>query len=91
LSNPKPLKGPKVFQPGPTPRADVVDAFLAGEQRFMKDLDDAGELDWRAVRIPSAALPSWAPKMNLGDGFRIHTVHVARHSRQIERLVGQLS
>jgi hypothetical protein len=57
----------------------------------MKDLDDAGELDWRAVRIPSAALPSWAPKMNLGDGFRIHTVHVARHSRQIERLVGQLS
>ncbi len=91
LSNPKPLKGPKVFQPGPTPRVDVVDAFLAGEQRFMNDLDDAGELDWRAVRIPSAALPSWAPKMNLGDGFRIHTVHVARHSRQIERLVGQLS
>jgi len=91
LSNPKPLKGPKVFQPGPTPRAGVVDAFFAGEQRFMKDLDDAGDLDWRGLRIPSAALPSWAPKMNLGDGFRIHTVHVTRHSRQIERLVGKLS
>lgn len=87
LSKPKPLKGPKVFQPGPTPRAGVLDAFLAGEQRFINDLDHAGELDWNALRIPSAALPSWAPKMNLGDGFRIHTVHVERHARQIERLL----
>ena len=23
--------------------------------------------------------------MNLGDGFRIHVVHVARHTKQMER------
>ena len=90
LIKPKPLKGPKVFRPGPTPRAQIVDAWYAGEQRFLTDLDAAGDFDWRTLRIPSPAMPAWAPKMNLGDGFRIHTVHVERHSRQIERLVGQL-
>jgi hypothetical protein len=29
--------------------------------------------------------------MNVGDGFRIHTVHLTRHSRQIERLAGLLA
>jgi hypothetical protein len=90
LSKPKKLKAPKVFQPGPTPRARIVDAFLTSEKRFLRDLDDAGELDWRALRLRSAAFPAWAPKMNLGDGFRIHSVHVDRHSHQIERLVRAL-
>ena len=86
----KPLKGPKVFRPGPTPRNGVVETLLAREQRFVQAMDDASSFDWVALRIRSPALPSWAPKMNLGDGFRIHVVHVTRHSRQIARLVGQL-
>jgi hypothetical protein len=86
----KPLKGPKVFRPGPTPRNGIVDVFLAREVSFVKAMDDATQFDWRALRIGSPALPSWAPKMNLGDGFRIHVVHLTRHSRQIERLVGKL-
>jgi len=90
LIKPKPLKGPKIFRPGPTPRSGIVDAWYAGEQRFLSDLDQAGDLDWVALRIPSAAMPAWAPKMNLGDGFRIHAVHIERHSHQIERLVGKL-
>jgi hypothetical protein len=90
LLNPKPLKGPKVFRPGLTPRQGVVEALLAREMNFVKAMDDAASFDWRALRIRSAALPSWAPKMNLGDGFRIHVVHVTRHSHQIERLVGKL-
>jgi hypothetical protein len=53
-------------------------------------MDDAASYDWRALRIGSPALPSWAPKMNVGDGFRIHVVHLTRHSHQIERLVGLL-
>ena len=28
--------------------------------------------------------------MNLGDGFRIHVVHLTRHTQQIERLVVNL-
>jgi DinB superfamily len=90
LLNPKRLKGPKVFRPGPTPRQGVVEALLAQEMNFVRAMDDAASFDWRALRIRSAALPSWAPKMNLGDGFRIHVVHVTRHSHQIERLVGKL-
>lgn len=90
LINPKPVKGPKVFRPGPTPRGGVVEVLLARELRFVQAMDAAASLDWRALRIGSPALPTWAPKMNLGDGFRIHTVHVTRHSRQIERLIGML-
>jgi hypothetical protein len=90
LLNPKPQRGPRVFRPGSTPRAGVVEAFLARELKFVQAMDDASSFDWRKLRIRSAALPSWAPKMNLGDGFRIHTVHVTRHSHQIERLIGKL-
>jgi DinB superfamily len=90
LLNPKPLKGPRVFRPGPTPRNGVVEVLLARETEFVKAMDDASSFDWRALRIRSPALPSWAPKMNLGDGFRIHVVHLTRHSHQIERLVGKL-
>jgi DinB family protein len=90
LLNPKPLNGPKVFRPGPTPRNGVVEVLLAREMNFVKAMDDASLYDWRALRIRSPALPSWAPTMNLGDGFRIHIVHLTRHSHQIERLVGKL-
>lgn len=90
LLNPKPQKGPKAFRPGPTPRAGVVESFLARELTFLQAMDDAQSFDWHKLRIRSAALPAWAPKMNFGDGFRIRTVHVTRHTRQIERLVAKL-
>jgi hypothetical protein len=91
LLNPKPIKrGPRSFRPGPTPRNGVAEAFHAAEIRFLQALEDGLRYDWRAVRIGSPALPSWAPKMNLGDGFRIHVIHVTRHARQIERLVSKL-
>jgi hypothetical protein len=90
LLNPKPLKGPKVFRPGPTPRNGVVEALLAREMMFVQAMDDAQSFDWRALRIKSPALPSWAPRMNLGDGFWIHIVHLTRHSHQIARLIEKL-
>jgi hypothetical protein len=91
LINPKPIKrGPRAFRPGPTPRNGVVEAFRTGEARFAQAMDDALQYDWRAIRIASPALPSWMLKMNLGDGFRIHVVHVTRHGRQIERLISKL-
>jgi DinB superfamily len=90
LLKPRKLKRPKVFDPGPTPRNGVVEALLAHEAQFVKVMDGAAQYDWRALRIGSPALPSWAPKMNVGDGFRIHVVHLTRHSRQIERLAGLL-
>jgi hypothetical protein len=91
LLKPRKLNRPKVFDPGATPRSGVVEALLAHETRFVQVMDDAASYDWRALRIGSPALPSWAPKMNVGDGFRIHVVHLTRHSHQIERLVGLLN
>lgn len=82
--------GQVLERPGPTPRNGVAETLLARELRFVKAMDDATTLDWRALRIGSPALPSWAPKLNLGDGFRIHVIHVGRHSRQIERLIARL-
>lgn len=87
---PKPMKAPKVFDPGPTPRRGVGQAFLDGEMNFLRAMDGAARYDWRALRVGSPALPKWMPKMNVGDGFRIHVVHLTRHSRQIERLAGKL-
>jgi hypothetical protein len=91
LLKPKPLKGPRVFRPGPTPRDGVVEALLTHESEFLDVMDGATGYDWRALRIRSPALPAWAPKMNIGDGFRIHVVHLTRHAGQIERLVGKLA
>jgi len=91
LINPKPIKrGPRKFAPGPTPRNGAVEAFLARELRFLQAMEDALPYDWHKLRIGSPALPGWMPKMNLGDGFRIHVVHVTRHARQIERVAGKL-
>ena len=71
-------------------RNGVVEAFLAQALERVKVMDDAASLDWRALRMGSPALPGFMPKMNLGDVFRVHVVHVNRHAKQIERVVGKL-
>ena len=90
LGKPRPLNAPRVFVPAASPRGGIVETFLARELSMVKQMDDGMAYDWRALRISSPALPRWAPKMNMGDGFRIHTVHVVRHSKQVERLVGKV-
>ena len=89
LEKPQKLKAPRVFQPAGT-RNGAVEALLAREAEFVTAIDNAASLDWRALRVRSGALPPFAPKMNLGDAFRIHVVHVRRHTAQIERLAGKL-
>jgi hypothetical protein len=91
LQNPRKLKAPKAFQPGPSPRNGVVEALIGFELEFVHALESAESLDWRALKVGSPALPSWVPKLNLGDGFKIHVVHVARHTKQIERVIALLS
>jgi hypothetical protein len=90
LENPRKVKAPSVFRPVGTPRPGVLEAFRALQHAVVQMMDDAQQLDWRAVRIGSPALPSWAPKYNLGDVFRIHAVHTARHAGQIGRIVAAL-
>lgn len=86
LENPRPVKAPKVFRIGPSPRAGVVDAFFAREGEFVRTIEACGSLDWQHVKLASPALPPFV-KFNLGDAFRIHVVHVSRHAKQIERVL----
>ena len=90
LEKPRAMKSPKRFQPGTMVRNGVIDKLLSRESAFIQAMDGAASLDWRAVRIGSPALPSWAPTMNLGDAFRTHVLHVGRHTRQIERVLATM-
>lgn len=89
LEKPRPIKAPKVMRPGPTPRNGVVEDFLTRDSRLTRTMDDAASLDWHALRLRMPALP-WLPlKLNLGDVFRMHVVHVRRHLAQMARVVAQ--
>jgi len=89
LEKPRKLKAPGVFQPVRV-RGGAVEALLTREAEFVAAMDKASSLDWRELRVRSGALPPFAPRMNLGDAFRIHVVHVRRHTAQVQRLVAQL-
>jgi hypothetical protein len=93
LARPKPIRAPRVMRPGPTPRNGVIEDFLARDTRLAHRMDDSASLDWRALRIGMPALPPLpAPlKLNLGDVFNIHVIHVRRHLAQIERAITALS
>ena len=88
LTKPSPLNAPKAARPA-TPRPAVVERFAEDGARYEAVLEDSASLDWNAVRLRPPVVP-WLPlKINLGDVFRIHTVHVQRHLGQIERVVAQ--
>ena len=87
LEKPKPLLSPKIGRPG-TPRAGVVEKFLALSSRYLATMDEAQSLDWRALRFAPPLAP-WLPlRFNIGDAFRLHAVHVRRHIGQIDRIMG---
>jgi hypothetical protein len=88
LENPRKMRAPGAFRPGPTPRNGVVEDFLTRDSRFVRTMEDAASLDWRALRMNPPTIPLL--KINLGDVFRIRVVHVRRHLGQMERvLAGQ--
>jgi hypothetical protein len=67
----------------------VVERFLTNDTRYLAAMDDAASLDWRAVRFAPPIAP-WLPlRLNLGDAFRVHAVHVRRHLGQMERTIAK--
>lgn len=86
LSRPRRLPSPRSMKPGPTPRAGVLEAFLARERAFVALMETAASLDWGRIKLASPVAPV-LPKFNLGDVFTIHVVHVERHAAQIERVI----
>ncbi|MBA3671311.1 MAG: DinB family protein [Gemmatimonadaceae bacterium] len=89
LESPRPLKAPKAFTPGPSPRNGVVEAYLAIDSAVTRQMDDAAALDWRALRMAPPSLPP-VVRLNLGDVYRISVIHVERHAAQLERIIAKL-
>lgn len=89
LEKPKPMRAPRWFRPGHSPRNGVVEDFLTRDSRMTHRMDEAASLDWRELRMAPPVLPPLF-KFNLGDVFRINVVHVRRHFAQMERVVAGL-
>jgi hypothetical protein len=90
LEGPRRIGAPKTIRPGATPRAGVVEKFLAQHSAFVTRLDAAESYDWRALTLRSPVVPPLLrplARMNLGDAFVVSVVHVERHTRQMERAI----
>jgi uncharacterized damage-inducible protein DinB len=82
--NPRKLPAPRMYQPGPSPRANTYEEFVRRQQEVGRLITEAQPLDWRAVRMRSPVIP--LIRMNLGDALSVLVVHAERHAGQIERV-----
>ena len=93
LEGSKRMWAPKSIRPGSTPRGGVVEQFLAQQLAFAARLDESANYDWRALILSSPLVPKLArflARLNLGDAYAIHAVHVERHTKQIERVIAAI-
>jgi hypothetical protein len=81
----RPMPAPKVYRPAATPRPNVLGELIDRQNRFVRAMDDATDLDWSRVRTGSPVLG--LIRVNLGDVFAVSAVHVERHLGQIERVL----
>jgi uncharacterized damage-inducible protein DinB len=88
MRSPRPLPAPRIFMPGPTPRADVVNAFAQRQKTFTYLLRASSALYWSRVRATSP-VSAWI-RMNLGDAFTVLIVHQQRHVGQMDRVRQQM-
>jgi len=84
LRAPRPLPAPRIWVPGPTPRPDVVNAFMQRQSTLTYLLRASSALFWNRVRTTSPV--SAVVRLNLGDAFSILMVHAQRHIGQMERI-----
>lgn len=78
------LPAPGRYQPPPTPRAAVVEAWLADLAGIREMIEHSSGLDWRALKLRSPAMPLMV--LNLGDCFLTAIIHTQRHFGQIDRV-----
>jgi hypothetical protein len=82
MESPRKLPAPKIWNPGPTPRPNVISEFLR-RQADVEDLNHRSlAYDWRKLKLASPA--SMLIRMNIGDAFTVIVRHEQRHLRQIQ-------
>lgn len=91
LESPKPVRAPRRIRPGTVPRNGVVEDFLTRDARLLHRMDDAASIDWNDAKLAPPVIPLPVVKLNVGDVFRIHVVHVRRHLAQMERVAKEVS
>ena len=84
LRSPRKVRAPGGYKPGPHSRPRVLDQFLQRQEEVGRCLAEAGDMDWRRVRMRSPVAPLL--RMNLGDALTVLVVHAERHAGQIERV-----
>lgn len=72
------------FQPGPQPRANVIDEYLARREQLVELIGAARDVDLRATRVRSPIVR--LVRLNLGDAIQILVAHTQRHLQQVERV-----
>lgn len=72
------------FQPGPQPRANVIDEYLARREQLVALIGEARGIDLRATRMRSPIVR--LVRLNLGDAIQIMVAHTQRHLQQVERV-----
>lgn len=79
------MRAPGIYRPGPTPRAGVLDAFVARQRQLDELLDRATALVWQELRMASPV--TRLIRLNLGDAFEVLVTHAERHFGQIDRIL----
>jgi hypothetical protein len=85
----RPMPAPRVYRPAAQAAPDYVARFLDTQERFAAAIGDAGDVEWRRVRLGSPVMK--LIRMNLGDALVINTVHVERHLGQVERVLAEVA
>jgi hypothetical protein len=81
---PRKVKALKGFQPGPEPRANVIDEYIKVRERLLQIIEQSKGVNLNKARMKSPVLGIM--RYNLGDAFMILTRHTQRHLQQVERV-----
>lgn len=78
------MKAPRVIQPPPAPRPDVLDEFQRGQAALAEPMRAADGVDLRRARLASPV--NRLVRLNLGDAFQVLQDHARRHLAQARRV-----
>lgn len=88
-ANTRKSQAPPAFRIGASPRARVVDAWLAQVETTRALMRDSDGLDLRRLKLSSPA--ARMIRLNAGDAFAVLAVHAERHLGQVHRTIADVA